>query len=142
MNTYENLQIVGSQFFTNMLIFVYIQSNSNVYWFISIRICCNEYIWIAIRLHSTIHNIWSAIPWAILNVALNYLLLPSICILFKIWMWLTFWLHLPSSHIEHPQVSLFIEITVKVFNEGAFTHAVPFGDLSEHCDLSQTTSIT
>jgi hypothetical protein len=38
MNTYENLQIVRSQFFTDMLIFVYIRSNSNIYWFISIQI--------------------------------------------------------------------------------------------------------
>jgi hypothetical protein len=43
-NTYENLQIVGSQFFTNKLLFFYIRKNSNIYWFISIRICCNEYI--------------------------------------------------------------------------------------------------
>ncbi len=38
MNTYENLQIVQSQFFTDKLIFVYIQYNSNIYWFIRIRI--------------------------------------------------------------------------------------------------------
>jgi hypothetical protein len=29
-NTYENLQIVQSQFFTDKLIFVYIRSNSNI----------------------------------------------------------------------------------------------------------------
>jgi hypothetical protein len=34
MNTYEHLQIVCSQFFTYKLIFVYIQSNLNIYCFI------------------------------------------------------------------------------------------------------------
>ena len=38
MNTYENLQIVLTQFFTDKLIFVYIRYNSNIYGFISIRI--------------------------------------------------------------------------------------------------------
>jgi hypothetical protein len=33
-NAYENLQIVCSQFFTEKLMFVYIWSNSNIYWFI------------------------------------------------------------------------------------------------------------
>jgi hypothetical protein len=37
-NTYENLQIIRSQFFTDKLIFVYIRYNSNIYWFIGIRI--------------------------------------------------------------------------------------------------------
>jgi hypothetical protein len=37
-NTYENLQIVRSQFFTDKLIFVYIWYNSNIYWFIGIQI--------------------------------------------------------------------------------------------------------
>jgi hypothetical protein len=37
-NTYENLQIVRSQFFTNKLIFIYNRYNSNIYWFISIQI--------------------------------------------------------------------------------------------------------
>ncbi len=40
MNTYENLQIVWSQFFTNKLIFIYIGSNSNNYWFMGVRIHC------------------------------------------------------------------------------------------------------
>ncbi len=35
-NTYENLQIVRFQFFADKLIFIYIQSNSNIYWFIGI----------------------------------------------------------------------------------------------------------
>jgi hypothetical protein len=38
MNTYENLQIVQSQFFTDKLIFVNIRSNSNIYWLIGIQI--------------------------------------------------------------------------------------------------------
>ncbi len=37
-NPYENLQIVQSQFFTDMLIFVYIQSSSKTFWFIGIWI--------------------------------------------------------------------------------------------------------
>jgi hypothetical protein len=37
-NTYENLQIVRSQFFTDKLIFIYIRYNSNIYWFIGIQI--------------------------------------------------------------------------------------------------------
>ncbi len=32
MNTYENLQIVRSHFFTDKLIFVYIWSILNIYW--------------------------------------------------------------------------------------------------------------
>jgi hypothetical protein len=36
--TYENLQIVRSQFFTDLLIFIYIWSNSKIFWFISIQI--------------------------------------------------------------------------------------------------------
>ncbi len=38
MNTYENLQIVWTQFFTDKLIFIYIRYNLNIYWFICIRI--------------------------------------------------------------------------------------------------------
>jgi hypothetical protein len=58
MNIYENLQIVSSKFFTNMLLFIYIWSTSNIFWFIGIRIRCQQ---IAIQLHLTICNIWSAI---------------------------------------------------------------------------------
>ncbi len=36
--TNENLEIVRSQFFTNKLILIYIQSNLNIYWFIGIWI--------------------------------------------------------------------------------------------------------
>jgi hypothetical protein len=39
-NIYENLQIVWIQFFTDMLLFVYIQPTLNIYWFIGILICC------------------------------------------------------------------------------------------------------
>ncbi len=48
MNTYENLQIVWSQFFTKKLIFVYIQSNLIIYWFIGIWIRCQ---WIQMRIY-------------------------------------------------------------------------------------------
>ncbi len=41
MNIYENLQIVWSQFFTDMLLFIYIRS-PGIYWFIGIRIFCQE----------------------------------------------------------------------------------------------------
>ncbi len=41
-NTCENLQIDQSQFFTDMLAFVYIRSNLNIYWFIRIRIHCQQ----------------------------------------------------------------------------------------------------
>ncbi len=41
-NTYENLQIVQSQYFTDKLMFVYIWSNLNIYWFIGIQICCQQ----------------------------------------------------------------------------------------------------
>ena len=37
-NTYENLQIVRTQFFTDKLIFIHIRYNLNIYWFIGIRI--------------------------------------------------------------------------------------------------------
>jgi hypothetical protein len=42
MNTNENLQKVWSQFFTDKLILIYIQSTSNIYWFIVIQICCQQ----------------------------------------------------------------------------------------------------
>ncbi len=41
-NIYENLQIVQTLFFTDMLLFVNIQSTSNIYWFIGIWICCQQ----------------------------------------------------------------------------------------------------
>jgi len=77
MNTYKNLQTVWSQFFTDKLIFVYIgliqiSIGLAVFGFVG-----NEYKQRAIQLHSTIHNIWSAIQWAITNVILNYSPLPN-----------------------------------------------------------------
>ncbi len=41
-NTYENLQIDRYQFFTDKLILIYIQCNLNIYWFIGIRIRCQQ----------------------------------------------------------------------------------------------------
>ncbi len=41
-NTYKNLQIVWSQFFTDMLLLVYIRSTLNIYCFISIQICFQQ----------------------------------------------------------------------------------------------------
>ncbi len=38
MITYENLWIVWSQFFTDMLILIYISSNLYIFWFIGIQI--------------------------------------------------------------------------------------------------------
>jgi hypothetical protein len=38
LNIYENLQIVRSHFFTDMLLFINIRSTLNIYWFIGIRI--------------------------------------------------------------------------------------------------------
>jgi hypothetical protein len=42
MKTYKNLQIIQSQFFNDKLIFVYIWSNLNIYWFIGIQIHCQQ----------------------------------------------------------------------------------------------------
>jgi hypothetical protein len=36
MNIYENLQIVRSHFFTDIVLFVNIRSTLNIYWFIGI----------------------------------------------------------------------------------------------------------
>ncbi len=77
MNTYENLQIVWSQFFTDKLyLFIFgliqISISLSVFGFIA-----NENKRIAIKLHLTISNIWSAIWWAITKVILNYLPLHS-----------------------------------------------------------------
>ncbi len=42
MNIYENLQIVRSQFFTDMLLFIYIWPTLNIYCFFGIWICCQQ----------------------------------------------------------------------------------------------------
>ncbi len=67
-NIYKNLQIVWSQFFTDMLLFVYIRSTG----LLVFRLVANEYQWIAIQLLLAIRNIRSAIWWAIMKVILNY----------------------------------------------------------------------
>ncbi len=41
-NVYENLQILRSHFFTDIVLFVNIQSTLNIYWFIGIRIRCQR----------------------------------------------------------------------------------------------------
>jgi hypothetical protein len=43
-----------------MLLFIYIQSTSNIYWFIGIQICCQQ-IQTPIQSLLTIRNIWSGI---------------------------------------------------------------------------------
>jgi hypothetical protein len=42
MNIYENLQIVWSQFCTNLQLFVYIRTTLKIYLFIGIWICCQR----------------------------------------------------------------------------------------------------
>jgi hypothetical protein len=58
MNIYKNLQIVRSKLFTNMLLFVYIRTTSNIYWFISIKICCQRIVrvgvWLSILLNISV----------------------------------------------------------------------------------------
>jgi hypothetical protein len=49
MNINENLQIVRLQFFTDMLLFIYIQSTLNTDWFMGIRISCQ---WIQMNSYS------------------------------------------------------------------------------------------
>jgi hypothetical protein len=61
MNIYENLQIVQSQFSTDMLLFVYIRSTLNTYWFISIQILCQQIPRNSYSVPFTICNIQSAI---------------------------------------------------------------------------------
>jgi hypothetical protein len=56
-NTYDSLQIVRSQSFTDMLLFVYIRSTSNFIGLSVYRFVANEYQRIAIWLLSTIHTI-------------------------------------------------------------------------------------
>ncbi len=71
-NIYENLQKVWSQFFTDMLLFIYIWSNSNiglsVFGFV-----VNEYKWIVIRSLLTIHDIQLGIWWTNPKVKNHYL---------------------------------------------------------------------
>ncbi len=77
MNTYENLQIVWSQFFTNKLIFIYIGSNANIFWFIDIQICCQQ---IQMKSYSvTFDYSQYLVTYSMSNkkVNFNYLPLPS-----------------------------------------------------------------
>ncbi len=41
-NIYENLQIVLSHLFSDIVLFVNIRSTLNIYWFIGIRIRCQQ----------------------------------------------------------------------------------------------------
>jgi hypothetical protein len=41
-NIYENLQIVRSHFFTDIVLFINIRSILNIYWFIGIQIRCQR----------------------------------------------------------------------------------------------------
>ncbi len=77
MNTYENLQIVLSQFFINKQILVYIGLIQISIGLSVLEFDSREPKWKAIRLHSTICIIWSPIPWAKTKVIKNYLPLPS-----------------------------------------------------------------
>jgi hypothetical protein len=76
-NIYENLQKVWSHFFTNMLLFVNIWFTSNIYWFIGIQIHCQQIQMNNYSFTFDHFNIQSDIQWAIMNVILNYLMLPS-----------------------------------------------------------------
>ncbi len=76
MNIYENLQIVRSQFFIDMLLsfvfsLLWISIGLSVFGFVA-----SKYKWIAIWLLLAICNIRSAIRWVITKVILNYSPLP------------------------------------------------------------------
>jgi len=63
-NIYKNLQIVWSQFFTDMLLFIYIQSTSHIYWFIGIWIHCQ---WKQIQIYSysvTFDYLWYSVRYS------------------------------------------------------------------------------
>ncbi len=83
MKIYKNLWLVRSQIFTDMLLFVYIRSTSNIYRFISIQIHCQR---IAIQLLLTISNIQSAIWWVIMKAIFNYLCQPMFNNLTQAWL--------------------------------------------------------
>ncbi len=68
MNTYENLQIVWSEFLTDKLLFVYIQSNSHIIGLLVFRFNANKHKRRAIQLHSTIRNIRSPIGRVITKI--------------------------------------------------------------------------
>ncbi len=62
-NIYENLQIVWSQFVTDMLLFVSIRSTLNIYWFIGIRIRCQQIQTNSYSVTFDIRTIQSGIRW-------------------------------------------------------------------------------
>ncbi len=68
MNTYDNLQIVWSQFYTDKLIFIYIWKIWISIGLSVFRFDVNEHKQRAFQLHSTICNIQSFIRWAIMKV--------------------------------------------------------------------------
>ena len=74
-NIYENLQKVWSQFFTDMLLFVYIRSTSNIYWFIGIRIRWQQIQTNSYSVTFNIRTIRSGIQWTNPKVKKHYLLL-------------------------------------------------------------------
>ena len=76
-NIYENLQIVWSQFVTDMLLFVYIQSTSNIYWFIGIQVCCQQIQTNSYLVTFDIRTSRSGIRWMNPKVKKNYLPLLS-----------------------------------------------------------------
>ncbi len=61
MNIYENLQIVRSHFFTDIVLFVNIRSTSNIYCFIGIQICCQQIQMNNYSFTFDIRTIWSGI---------------------------------------------------------------------------------
>jgi hypothetical protein len=67
---------VQCQFFTDMLLFIYIRSTSNMYWFIGMQILCQ---WIPTNSYLVTFNYYirSAIRWAITKVIFNYSHLPK-----------------------------------------------------------------
>ena len=61
MNIYENLQIVRSYFFTDIVLFVNIRPTWNIYWFIGIRIRCQRIQTNSYLVTFDIRTIWSGI---------------------------------------------------------------------------------
>jgi hypothetical protein len=77
-NIHENLQIIWSQIFSHMLLFIYIRSTLNIYWFIGIQICCQQ-----MQLNSYLvtfdHGVVvkSRVPWRhiVVNINANFALI-------------------------------------------------------------------
>ena len=62
-NIYENLQIVQSHFFTDIVLFINIRSTSNIYWFIGIQIRCQQIQTNSYSVTFDIRTIRSGIRW-------------------------------------------------------------------------------